>query len=45
MEIAEQTGREREKEKPYAEEITKTGGKGPKNMVENKRQENQDIEK
>jgi hypothetical protein len=30
-----------EKEK----EITKTGGKGPKNVVETKRQENQDIEK
>jgi hypothetical protein len=47
MEIAEQIGRYRvfrrcvftnRKEKPYAEEITKTGGRGLKNRVENKRQ-------
>jgi hypothetical protein len=33
------------KEKPYAEEITETGGRGPKNRVENKRQENHYIGK
>jgi hypothetical protein len=49
MEIIEQIGRYRvcrqcvftnRKEKPYAEEITQTGGKSPKKKIENKRQGN-----
>jgi hypothetical protein len=39
IELADDTNR---KEKPYAEE---TGGRGPKNRVENKCQENQHSEK
>jgi hypothetical protein len=42
MEIAVVTNR---KEKPYAEEIIKTGGRGLKNRLENERQESLDIEK